>query len=59
MAPVCPDECLDPDPPAAPGGSGNATEEESTLADMIGVVVQVAVVILMVRVVTDMVRKLR
>lgn len=62
MAPICPDECAieseDDDPPAAPGG-GNATEEESTLADTIGVVIQVAVVVIMVRVVMDMVRKLR
>lgn len=59
MAPTCPDECgVDPDPPAAPGGS-NATEEESTLTDTIGVVIQIAVVVIMVRVVMDMIRKLR
>ena len=59
MAPVCPDECgEEEDPPEAPGGGGSG-EEESTLADTIGVVIQVAVVVIMVRVVMDMVRKLR
>lgn len=61
LSPVCPDDCgEDEDPPEAPGGGGeDSSEEESTLADTIGVVVQVAVVVIMVRVVMDMFRKLR
>ena len=58
MAPTCPEECLDPDPPATPGG-GNATVDVSSLTDSIAVVIQISVVVIMVRVVMDMVRKLR
>ena len=62
MAPTCPDECgVDPDPPATPGGS-NATEESTlsdTVTEVVPLVITIAVVTLMVRIVMDMVRKLR